>query len=118
MEDNEELVDKMYTAMRDMGWFMPMNEEEVAKSEDELGSEDLPEAPPELSDPELALRNTEDPSHERMTIYQQGRLPIDSESEVSLARAARHGGKLSDELLQQMRRDRRDAEKETLSSDS
>jgi hypothetical protein len=93
-------------ALKSMGWTLPQSEAAVAAAEQRLAAEPavLPDV---LGDPKAVF---ETPS--RHAPEPALPPPRDSEIDATLARAAREGGTIPQEIEQRMRRDREAAERE------
>lgn len=93
----------LYRAIRSLGWLLPATEEDVLRSDVDEEGIDLPA---ELRDPLAAL-------------VPRGRAAVSGEESAceetiaaELAQAAREGsGSISEEILEEMRRDREAAER-------
>jgi hypothetical protein len=96
-------------ALEALGWLLPQSEAQVAAAEDELRAQPvtLPEA---LRDPQATWeRPTAQTGQSEATF----RLPESSQTDATLARAARQGGAIPPETEAAMRRDREAAERES-----
>lgn len=113
--DNEEdlsggegvLERDLRAALGAVGWLPPETPDEVARAEAELAAS-APAVPGALADPAAAWSRRE-------TDLPVLRLPGFSDDAPTaakdLARAARHGGRITPEVEEQMRRDREEAER-------
>lgn len=99
--------DDVYDAMRRAGFVYPDTPEEVEKVEREL-AENPVLLPDQLADVSRVFDVISRPSatNAKDTI----RLPENPEIRIGLARAAREGQELSEDLIQRMRQDRKAAE--------
>ena len=107
-EFDREFIGKVRAAMQDRGWLIPITDEQVEKAAQQLEANPI-ELPPGLQDPYAIF----DPNQAEVRIPRphSQQPPKSSEEEKLLAWAAREGGAIPDEVRDQMRRDRREAER-------
>jgi hypothetical protein len=107
MPHKKELTDHhLLSIFRQKGFIVPKTEAEVAAFEQALNEHSIPPLPKELDDASAILKRP----------YSKGgiiRLSTETnEDDTQLARAARDGKEISLSVLEKMRKDREDAEKD------
>lgn len=93
-------------ALRRFGFVFPTTREELESFEKELAKEKV-ELPSHLQDPFEVLRRGESVSLNSMGDYSNKSI------EENLARAAREGGEIPDDVAERMKKDRSSAEEST-----
>jgi hypothetical protein len=106
-DDEPSLCRQVRASLRCMGWLPPLNEQDVADAERELAGRRVP-LPPGLQDPQAVLRRASRAAGPVPLLILPQSGPIDA----TLARAAREGGRLTPDVEEAMRRDRKAAEEE------
>ena len=105
-EEDAALAAAVYGAASAAGWIVPQTEETVAEAERLLPAQPTP-LPDTLRDPKAVFAR-----RERRSVARIAALPTPDAGPIdaTLARAAREAGRLTPEIEEAMRRDRRAAE--------
>lgn len=104
----EGLAAEIAAAMMELGWLGAQSDGDVAQAEAELAARPIA-LPAELRDVAAAWDRRPKAGPPCGALL---KLPVPPEIQVMLARAARQAGRLSPEIEQRMRQDRRKAEEE------
>lgn len=102
--ENNSLAADVYAAAESLGWLIPRHEDDVASAEAQIGRGKVV-LPPELADPAAVLARPGSPLP-KASLQFPPQPPINT----GLAAAARNGGRLTDDILKRMRRDRQAAQ--------
>jgi len=96
----------LHEAMKKAGFIFPETEEDLDSVLAHMDKMRASGFPAELDDPEAILRNG------RLTLNSPVDDGTDAEVEENLARAAREGGEINEEVSEQMKKDRKRADDE------
>jgi hypothetical protein len=107
-EENPALLQEVRAGLAHMGWLMPQEEKQVAAAEGDLAARGTPRCPPALRDPSAVFSGRAAP----LSTREAPGLGPSAEARQALARAAREAGRITPEIEQRMRRDRKAAENE------
>lgn len=104
MSDKNQFTDQyLLSVLRQKGFIIPKTEDEVDAFEKALKDQDIPPLPAELDDPEAVFKIP--------PLRHPPRLATEPDT-TSLARAARDGSGIPQSVLDKMKKDRGNAEKE------
>lgn len=107
-QEADRLLEQVASALRSMGWLLPVREHEVADAEAELAASPVA-LPPSLQDPAAVLSPIARAGAVEPTVLE---FPGSPAVDATLSRAAREGGRLTPDIEERMRRDRQAAEAE------
>ncbi len=105
IKSSKMLENDLYDAMRNVGSIIPQTIEDVAKAEKELESEQI-DLPKTITNPDKLFDKTV--CGRRFSGFVDNNY--NAEMEENLAQAARERGKISEEVLEKMKKDRKKAE--------
>ncbi len=105
-ERDDALCREVFDALAVVGGVAPQTEADVAKAEEAMRETSI-ELPAELRDARRVFRSPVTGGETK-----SAGLPIQPEPGGALRRAAREGGRLTDDIEERMRQDRRQAEQE------
>lgn len=108
MDDSKNFEVVLEKALRSIGYDLPKTEEEVVNSKRSLNDEEIPPIPESIDNP-LKIINQELITKVPLKIKR-----LNMEVEQNLARAAREGNEISEDVKRQMQKDRKRAEEENL----
>ena len=106
-EEDPALLAGVREALAHMGWLAPQSEGEVAAAEPDLAVRGTP-LPPALRDPSAVFGGRTAP----LPAGDAPGLVRSAETQQALARAAREAGRITPQIEERMRRDRKAAEDE------
>lgn len=105
----DELELQVYEAFLARGWIIPQTEADVSRAEAQMAGKECEELPLSLRDPYELLRRTSDTGAKVVSLQPTE----DDETPELLARAARAGKDIPNDIEERMRQDRETAEKKS-----
>lgn len=105
----DELELQVYEAFLARGWILPETEADVSRAEAQMAGKECEELPLSLRDPYAVLRRSLEPRPKVVSLQP----PQNDQTPELLARAARAGKDIPNDIEERMKRDREAAEKKS-----